>query len=517
MRINGPGLILTLSLAAAPIHLAAQTDSEPLSAIDWLSDVVREVPKPITNQPAPSSQDVTESASVIEVTTTPLGQIKLDAVGLLPRSTTGLPADFWTRSSAKALGMQLSDLRADLPPPLSQFLTTLLLAELPAPADSADGAEMFLARVDKFLEIGALDQAQALVQRAGPTRPVLFGRWFDVSLLTGREDAACTSMLQTPSIAPTYPARIFCLARAGDWDAAALTLGTGETLGVITKKEVDLLSRFLDPELFEGEPLLPIPDRITPLTFRMHEAIGEPLSLGGLPHAFAYANLSDKNGWKSRISAAERLTRTGAIPPSQLFALYNERTPAASGGVWDRVEAIQAFETSLKAGDLGGISTHLPRAMRAMRSAGLEHAFAQSYGPQLGKFPLTSEAKSDAIRAGLMSKDYELAANSDLPSGTPELWKRVATGQLGGARSDDALEAAVIAAFNAETPPEMFASLLSERRLGEAVIQAMGLMADGPRSDPADIERGLTLLNQLGLADVARQTALHMLLTRPRA
>lgn len=495
----------------------AQDDAEPLSAIDWLSDVVREVPKPILNPPTATSEDVATSASVATITTTPLGQIKLDSVGILPRATTGLPSDFWSRSSAKDLARQLMSLRADLPPPLAQFLTVLLLAELPAPADSADGAELFLARVDKLLEIGALDQAAALLARAGPTRPEVFGRWFDVSLLTGQEDAACRSMLQSPAIAPTYPARIFCLARAGDWDAAALTLGTGETLKLITPKEDALLARFLDPELFEGEPLLPIPDRITPLSFRMHGAIGEPLSLGGLPHAFAYAELSDTGGWKSRISAAERLARTNAIAPEQLFALYNERTPAASGGVWDRVEAVQAFEVALKAGDPSGISTQLPIAMRAMRSAGLEHAFAQAYGPRLGKYPLFGDGAYEGVRAGLMSKDYEVTANSSTTADIPTIWKSVAIGLLENSQSDDPLEAAIIAGFNAKEPPARFNSLLKDRRLGEAVIQAMGLMADGPRTDPADVERGLALLNQLGLKDVARQTALHMLLTRPRS
>ena len=517
MQINAFAFCLCLSAAIAPSTSIAQDTGEPLSAIEWLSDVVRDPTPQIAIQPQSSDEDVATSASVVEVTTTALGQLKLDAVGILPRATTGLPADFWSRSSAKQLSAELRNLRSDLPPPLAQFLTTLLLAELPAPADSADGAEMFLARVDKFLETGALDQAQALIRRAGTTRPALFGRWFDVSLLTGQEDLACRSMLQNPSIAPTYPARIFCLARAGDWDAAALTLGTGETLGVMTDKEVALISRFLDPELFEGQPLLAIPDRITPLSFQMHAAIGEPLSIGGLPHAFAYSNLSDNEGWKTRISAAERLTRTGAVPPETLFALYAERTPAASGGVWDRVEAVQAFETALTAGDPRGISTHLPRAMRSLRSAGLEHAFAQVYGPQLTKFPLSQDATKDATRAALLSKDYELVANSEPPRTMPALWRTIATGQLDGQTSEDALEEAIIAGFTAQQPPQQFEALLKDRRLGEAVIQAIGLMADGPRSDPADIERGLGLLTQLGLNDVARQTALHMLLTRPRA
>jgi hypothetical protein len=503
-------------LIGLPQLACAQGNEAPLSAIDWLSDVVRNAPLAEV-APKPAVDDVAASATVADIITMPLGQLKLDAVGILPRGTTGLPADFWTRSSAQQLAREIRDMRTDLPPPLAQFLTTLLLAELPAPADSADGAELFLARVDKFLELGALDQAEALLARAGPTRPAIFGRWFDVSLLTGAEEQACRSMLQTPSIAPTYPARIFCLARAGDWDAAVLTLGTGKTLGLISDKEDALLARFLDPELFEGEPLLPVPDRITPLNFQMHEAIAEPLSPGGLPNAFSYATLTERSGWKARIAAAERLARLSAIPPNQLFALYGERAPAASGGVWDRVDAVQGLERAIRQSDANTIAELLPRALRAMRSAGLEYAFAQHYGPSLVTIPLPDAAAQDAMRAALLSKGYEAAATSRAGQTLPPLWRGIATGMVEGMDSDDALEAAIIAGLTATKPPATFDALLDERRLGEAVLKAMMLMADGPRTDPADIERGLALLSQLGLADVARRTALYMLLTRPRA
>ncbi len=523
MQISKPGLAagvwtaLTVWTGLAPLPVLAQSQEAPLSAIEWLSDVVRGDGAALPEASDEGANDVAISATATQVTTMTLGQLKLDAVGLLPRATTGLPADFWARSSVQDLVPILRNLRGDLPPPLSQFLTTLLLAELPAPVDSTDDAEMFLARVDKFLELGALDQAQALLARAGPARPEVFGRWFDVSLLTGQEDQACVTMQQTPSIAPTYPARILCLARNGDWAAAALTLNTGKALGVITDKEDALLARFLDPDLFEGEPFLPVPDRITPLYFRMHEAIGEPLSLGGLPHAFAYRGLSETNGWKARLSAAERLVRTGAIAPGTLFSLYSERSPAASGGVWDRARAIQEFEAALASSDPARIAATLAPAMRAMRSAGLDHAFAQSYGPKLIDAGLTGDAASSAARAAFMSKDYEVAANSPLANVAPALWSAVAKGQLGEQSSEDALEAAIIAGFSAAKPPAAFAEPLGERRLGEVALQAIALLADGPRTDPADVERGLAALSILGLDDIARQTALHMLLTRPRA
>ncbi len=106
-------------------------------------------------------------------------------------------------------------------------------------------------------------------------------------------------MVESPGLAPTFPARIFCLARSGDWNAAALTLRTGQALGYITEAEEALLSRFLDPDLYEGEPPLPTPAPVTPLAWRMFEAIGEPLSTATLPMAFAHAELRPQAGWKS--------------------------------------------------------------------------------------------------------------------------------------------------------------------------------------------------------------------------
>ncbi|MEM7471053.1 MAG: hypothetical protein AAF340_06845 [Pseudomonadota bacterium] len=512
----GPKTIAPVVTAAALLFgtsAFAQDQDAPLSAIDWLSNVVAAPELPAV----PNRDDIAQSAVVAPVTTTPLGQTRLDAVGILPRAVTGLPADFWSRSSAPDLTRLIRNLRTDLPPPLTQFLTRLLLAELPAPADSAQGAELFLARVDKFLELGALDQAEALLSRAGPADPVVFGRWFDVSLLTGQEDRACSAMRETPNIAPTYAAQVFCLARNGDWEEAADTLAQGQNAGAITSKEADLLSRFLDPELFEGAPLLPVPDRITPLNFRMHEAIGEALSPGGLPNAFSYAELSERTGWKARISAAERLSRVGAIPHQQLFALYNERKPAASGGVWDRVASVQAFEAALASSDEGSLSFELPIAMRAMRSAGLEYMFAQSFGSNLSNLGLSDAAQRDALRAGLMSKDYEIVAMSDDAQAGPSFWTAVAKGDAAASRSEDPLESAIISGFAATETPEQFQDLLRERRLGEAALMAIGVMADGARTDPIDVERGLNVLRQLGLEDVARQTALYILLTRPRA
>ncbi|WP_145963007.1 hypothetical protein [Mangrovicoccus ximenensis] len=112
----------------------------------------------------------------------------------------------------------------------------------------------------------ALDRAQALIERAGPGTPDLFRRWFDISLLTDSEDRACAALEANPGIVPNPMTRVFCLAREGRWTTAALTLESGRALGDISEADHALLSRFLDPDLFEGEPPLLPPRQVTPLS-----------------------------------------------------------------------------------------------------------------------------------------------------------------------------------------------------------------------------------------------------------
>lgn len=513
--------------------------NEPLSAIGWLSDATRE-PSAVATKiygmkrngqwvpggaaegaqaNAPFRDDITKSGVPIGVTMTTLSGPRRDAVGLLPQRVTGLPRDFWGKSSSTALSRELEGISADLPAPLSELLRLVLLAELDPPVDSGTSDVLLLARIDSFVRMGALDQVRELINRAGPTTQRLFRRWFDVSLLGRNEEDACKRMLGNPSLAPGYPARIFCLARSGDWGAAALTLNSAQSLGVISDRDDALLARFLDPDLFEGEPPLPLPEQITPLRFRMHEAIGEPLDISALPNAFAYAALSETEGWKPRLLAAERLARSGAILPRRLFAVYSERHRAASGGVWDRVEAVQQLAAALEVSDVAQIEEVLPKAADLMSKVGLEHALAQLFGEQLIDVPLKAEAAKIAARLGLLSMAYERAALSEQAE-MPLLWRAIARGdQAGMAKAAqnkffDPFEDAVARAFTDQQIPVTFEPLLARGNRGLAVLKAIKMLEDGAGAPPTDVEEGLRLLRLLGFEDTARQMGLYILITR---
>jgi hypothetical protein len=367
----------TRTLAALCLFTAGPAAAEtPLSAIDWLSRSVE----------AEGPDALPGEVSVRRLGAPPR------AVGHIPPGSVGLTPGMWEGSNSEDLVLLLGRMPADLPLPLRDALATLVSVE--AAAEDPQNA-FLLARIDALLALGRIDAARLLVREAGGEDPALFRRAFDISLLTGQEDAECRRLRSYPGIAPTYPARIFCLARLGDWQAAALTLESAQALDVLTADEVAILARFLhDGE----EDMLPPPERpetVTPLVFRLYEAIGAPLSTRTLPLAFAHADLRHQNGWKTRLEAAERLYRAGSIPAETLLVLYLEREPAASGGVWDRVAAVQTWQAASPSNDAAADA-----AAAALAPAGIERLAGRRSGSPTA--PVDGDAEPDGDIAAMI-------------------------------------------------------------------------------------------------------------------
>ncbi len=479
-----------------------------MSAIDWLSDTLSTVPDE-AHPPEPGTSD---GAGIETIDVTPLGAVSSDAVGLLPASVTGLPVDLWGNSASAELATLMDDLHDGLLPAARDLLHTLLLAELDPPADSDPNHRLFLARVDTLIAMGAVDQAHALLDRAGPGDADSFARYFDASLLLGTEDAACRKLAAAPDLAPSLAARIFCLARNGDWATAALTLETGRALGDLSGAEDAILARYLDPETFEGVPQLAPPKRPSPLVFRLYEAIAEPIPTGLLPLPFAQADLQLNTGWKAQIEAAERLARSGAIDANQLLGLYTERAPAASGGVWDRVAAVQRFDAALNAGSDEAARTLAP-AWAALKDADLHPVFAELYGKRLQGLTLEGDAARLAFEIGLLSDAYETAAIARQPEDPRERFlKAVARGDVADTAPPGPAAAAIADGFGAGGAPERLAPLVQRGNLGEAILRALILSRGGGHGDTSKLRDAIALLRAAGLEDTARQIALQTLI-----
>ena len=501
--------ISVLALAAG-IGFAAHAETPPpLSAIDWLSDSVTEdVATPTAVAPEP---DATAPA---DIRVLPLDAPVADSAGLVDAATLGVPRDLWGRSSAGDLAeaLRLFKLGPDAPPSIQRFMTDLLQARLEPPIDALVDDRFVFARVDRLLEKGQLEAAGKLIEAAGLGDTNSFRRRFDIALLTGAETEACREIEDRPDLSPTYPARIFCLARLGDFDVAALTLGNAETLGILSEDEDALLLHFLDPELFEGEPIPKPPALPTPLEFRLYEAVGERISTSGLPVPFAFADMSDTVGWRARLGAAERLAASGAIPFERLLEVYRERGPSASGGVWERVRALQVLADAMERGDDDAVVDALPAAWEAAGQAGYSARFATWFLPALEALPDASRASHVAFEIALIAGDAVAAERFANRSREDRFLLSIADGRLGSAPAGDALGRAVLRGLSAINAGPAYEALIEDDRRGDALFRALDQLADGATGNPDTTAQSLAALRRIGLDRLARQIAVELIL-----
>lgn len=526
--ISTERLALALALAAglggAPQALA----KPPLSASDWLSGSVQQ-PDNISSwrpgDPRPpelkrkTKREIAPSGAVEPVGVTRLGEGNPDGKGTVSPRAAGLPPGLWGESDSEVL-IRLIRQSSPRLPALRRLERRLLAAQLrpPQAAPGQDGA-LFLARVDKLLDMGATGAAKELLKAAGPGDPERFRRLFDIALLSGDEAQACETMDRTPGVAPSFPARIFCLALGGDWTAAALVFHGAEGLGQIDPQMAALLARYLDDGYADSSDELPPPLVATPLDLRLYEAIGQPLPSSALPLAFALADLDQNGGWKARLDAAERLARAGAIPASQLRAIYLEQKPAASGGVWDRAAAVQALAAALAERDPDATAAALPPAFQAMVAAGLGPALAEMAGAEVGAMGLDGQPGRIALWLALQAAQPQVVADPPADAGAFDLWLlHFAEGEPEAAPPTGEGEDRAALLFPAflgpserDVPEEAARLILADKR-GEALLGAIADVDAGLDGDLPRAARGLRVLRVLGQQEIARQAMVELVL-----
>lgn len=498
------------SVLAVALIFATTVGAEPgppLSAIDWLSDSVTiSATKPAPGRVQLSEPAVSDNALPEPVVVAPLGGPVSDGVGITPE-TLGLPADLWQNSTMEDVKRRLAETAMPRLPAARSLLRALLVAAAPAPAGSRDGTEMFLARVDALLGLGRLDDARDLLEQSQHETPQPFRRWFDITLLTGHENRACERMRDLPQITPTYPARVFCLARTGDWRAALVTLGAAERLELLTAAEAGRLHRFLD-DLGDGATLEP-PARPTPLDYMIYEAIGEPLRSTGLPLAFAHAELRANSGWRARLEGAERLARAGAISSERLWRIYHEREPAASGGLWDRVAAAQAFDAAMAAKDRTRVAEVLPVVWSEMQARGLGFVFVERHGHALSRMGLEGAAGKIASHASYL---IDVVPEEEQGDGPDDAFLSSLVRRAPEPDAAISPKARQVAGALAAPPPERVTRLLEDGRKGEALLVAVDMLEDGTNGNLDALRDGLAALIAVGQPDRAARAALEFLL-----
>ncbi|MGB0661892.1 MAG: hypothetical protein ACPGNV_17180 [Mangrovicoccus sp.] len=405
----------------------------------------------------------------------------------------------------------IAGLRTQDAPAAQNLALSLLLAEADSSVSNGDLlGDLLAARATALIRLGALPQAEQLLIRAGAQHlPQIFDLWLNAALLLGTEDKPCRHLAEQSSLSSDLVLRSFCLGRAGRWSTAELTYQTGVALGAISGLEAQLLAEFLDPDLAEenaqdlARRSMPTPP--SPIVFRIFEALGRPLETLHLPLAYAWSDLRPEIGWQAQIRAAERLSRRAVLDPNFSLGLFTAEPPAASGGAWDRLRALQDLESAIRTG--GDASQPLIIAAARYKSAGLEPAFARMIYSQIQDLTLSPKAQNTALRLAILAGELP-----DAPAESAPIELRLAHALAADTTLPEDLKGsfhqALARSFTASAPAV-------QSRIGESLLASLTLLAPDSVADFEDISGALSLMRSAGQDSRARWIAAQLALLRP--
>ena len=475
----------------------------PLSAIDWLSKENNKFQRSILEV---KNIDV-EKTNEINVST--LNPNEYQAEGLLPIYVTGIPTTIWRNSSFDDLEYSFRTMPTFTYSPIQELVYSLLLAEARPPLNEPSRYAFLEVRLEKLLNYGAVDPAIALIERASPVPDRMIPLLFDISLLSSNNFPICDPVFQNTDNRDLQAELIYCYARKGDWLTAHLILKTKEVLGDLSAHEVSLLDRYLEVDFnVDINALLPPPETITPLEFRLYEAIGEPIPAEYLPIQYSQSDLSGENGWRAQVIAAERLSLTGAIPENQILGVYTNHSPGVSGGMWDRVKVVNNLEAALENNE--NFEEYFQDAWEIFKQTNQLTVFAKLFGLRVFEENLSAKSKKIAANLLLLTNNFEVTEDYWDPS---DIRFGLTSGDFSEVKVSDETEKIISQIFTEPSMPFLAEQKLNQGKLGEVILNALLQFEMGIEGNLKDFSESLSTLNLIGLETTARRAALtHLVL-----
>ncbi|MEJ1969841.1 MAG: hypothetical protein WDN03_14570 [Rhizomicrobium sp.] len=331
------------------------------------------------------------------VTTGELGIVDGPPVGILDDSNGGLGQSMWTNASRP----EVEDLLARLPlvsadPFVRGLASRLVRTTSDAPVGPAKRALVTI-RIEKLLQAGLIGEAATIAASLQLGGDADFARTqADALLYAGRKADVCGDLTATRLTAPEpfwLELRTWCFLAGGDAASAELAHAA------LDAEAKDAAFDMLADDVLHGHKKMPAAiDHPTALHIYLLLKAGLPVSNAIAAKLGTAANLlaarEAKNSPADRLSAAARISATGALPPPEIQALLNAQTYKP-----EQVAQAQAIVAKL---------TFLPAQALLRRAATLESRPLQKAdllvamlapGGKTDRLPLTAALQGDIALA----------------------------------------------------------------------------------------------------------------------
>ena len=303
-----------------------------LNAASAAAQPIQLTPSPTPPNPssvaAPQSLEDGDQIQVL-----PLAPVDTSWIGLLGAAKGGFPHDMWNGVNRSFVSAALRQLQPVTSPELTSLARRLLLsaAAAPAPAGNADAAavpKLLAERIDRIYALGFVHDGLALIESLPDTvvTDSIDRDRVELRFATNDTTGACNDVTaRIGRYTETWWARalIACQALAGDFAKASLGQSLLADQKAAPDPEFDALIRLLSERGAARFARLgdPTPLRVTLLAAAKRPLPAEAIAVADPAALVGYASNGNVPA-DDRLAAGERAEALGALPPSDLAALY---------------------------------------------------------------------------------------------------------------------------------------------------------------------------------------------------
>ncbi len=443
-----------------------------------------------------------------------LGKMNLNGIGLISIERTMFPDNLWSNSSEKVLAERLYQMPELSLATTNKIFKRLLTVDAQPPLNSIGiknmGYSFLISRIDKLIQIGALDEAEEILNYIKNPSINFMKRKIEVALINGRLTKTCDLAERYPNFKGMLQFKIICLVQKNDWQAAALAFTVGASLKLLNEKEENLFLNFLDPDIQTDSSHRVSIEDLSPTSFYLLYGQNAIIVPNKFPHKYAYAFSRSDVSPELRIRSMEKLASKYIINSSTLFNLYRTTQIGGNGEQVGIKKALMELNQSIKGKSDDQKLMALKNVTKIFFKKNLLPQFSDEYKNILKELITSNDKSLRDLSAVLLFLINQKANNKILfKTSNSEInclidLKRT----IFIKNKNDNKVCKLIKRLNVETIKKSFISNKSYNdyiETGLILLESLSLLQNGAATKFKDLQLSLTLLSKIGLLDLANE------------
>ena len=449
-----------------------------------------------------------------------LGELNVNGIGLISLDNTKFPEDLWSNSNEKELAEKLNNMPEFSLSSTNKIFKRLLLVDAKPPLNSIGMKNMgylfLLSRIDQLINLGAIDEAEEILNFIQEPPIDLMKRRIEVASLNGRLSKTCNLANRYPNFKGLLQFKIICLVRKNDWQAAALAFTVGSSLRQFDEKEKQLLLNYLDPDIVSNYSTDVEIDNLSPTDFYLMHGKKAFIPPDIIPNKYAYAFSELGMDPEIRIKSMEQLALNYVVNANRLFNLYRLSSHQNKKKSNNVTRAVIELDQSFKSNSEQKRLMALYKATKVFQKKKLLAHLSNEYTDQLKNLHYSDDKRLNDLVIALLSLTDSVtnqfftlrSTNSDINC-LIDIKKRLFINYESDTDLCELVKELNIEIIKKSFPKKRNDDVQMEK--GLILLESLNLLEKGLSTDFGDLKLSLSMLTKIGLIDLVNEISTELI------